>query len=71
MKNKIFYLFCIQLIYFINIGCSQTPFSNKIWKIDLSTSNEFNYNDKVLRYMTYRFNKNKLKDFYLILKSVQ
>ena len=25
-------------------------------------SNEFNYNDKVLRYLTYRFNKNKLKD---------
>lgn len=25
-------------------------------------SNEFNYNDKVLRYMTYRFNKNKIKD---------
>lgn len=25
-------------------------------------SNEFNYNDKVLRYMTYRFDKNKLRD---------
>jgi small subunit ribosomal protein S6 len=25
-------------------------------------NNEFNYNDKVLRYLTYRFNKNKLKD---------
>ena len=25
-------------------------------------SSEYNYNDKVLRYMTYRFNKNKLKD---------
>ena len=25
-------------------------------------SNEFNYNDKVLRYLTYRFNKNKIKD---------
>ncbi|MCK5033046.1 MAG: 30S ribosomal protein S6 [Calditrichia bacterium] len=25
-------------------------------------SNEFNYNDKVLRYMTYRFNKNIIKD---------
>ena len=25
-------------------------------------SSEFNYNDKVLRYLTYRFNKNKIKD---------
>ena len=25
-------------------------------------SSEYNYNDKVLRYMTYRFNKNKIKD---------
>ena len=25
-------------------------------------SSEYNYNDKVLRYMTYRFDKNKLKD---------
>jgi len=25
-------------------------------------SNEYNYNDKVLRYLTYRFNKNKIKD---------
>jgi len=27
-----------------------------------SLSSEYNYNDKVLRYMTYRFNKNKIKD---------
>lgn len=25
-------------------------------------SSEYNYNDKVLRYMTYRFDKNKIKD---------
>lgn len=25
-------------------------------------SSEYNYNDKVLRYLTYRFNKNKIKD---------
>ena len=28
----------------MNIGFSQTPFLNKIWKIDLSRSSEFNYN---------------------------
>jgi len=25
-------------------------------------NNEYNYNDKVIRYLTYRFDKNKLKD---------